>query len=412
MPSDRRHLYAFAGIGVLLFVPFIWFVTSSARRSAEGFSREFRVRRGTIDWHIAARGRVEGSTSQEIKLAARTFGRVKEIFVSDGDAVRKGQTVAVLENNDAKARVDQGQAALARARAALEKLMNGARPEERSAARAEMEETQAAADNARQNYERAQRLFGEGGVVSQSALDQAERDLKMSRARLESASQRYQLIMAPPRSEDVKAAEAEVALNRAQLAQAEDYFENTFIRSPVDGVVIKRFMNPGESISYESLYQPIVSVADTTRLMVRTEIDETDIGKVQVGQHAEIRCEAFPGRTFPGRLVRISGGLGKKKIQTDNPLEKQDVEVLESFIELEPGAPVRIGLRVDVYMPLAKKENVLMVPRRAVGLTDGVAQVRVRTAAGVAPRAVSLGAQDGVYIEIREGLDEGDVVVY
>ncbi len=412
MSSTQRNVYLLSALGVLLFAPLIWFVASNVRDSGRGFSREFRVRRGSIDWHLAARGRVEGSTSQEIKLAARTFGRLKEVTVADGDPVRKGQIVAVLENNDAKARVDQAQAVLARAKAALEKLQNGARPEERSAARAEMEEAQAAAENARQQHERVIRLFKEGGVVSQSALDQAERDSKMTQARFESARQRYQLVMAPPRHEDVAAARAEVELARAQLAQAEDYFDNTLVRSPVDGVVIKRFMNPGESISYESLNQPIVSVADTTRLTVRAEVDETDIGKIQVGQRAEIHCDAFPGQGFYGRVTRISGGLGKKKIQSDNPLEKVDTEVLETFVEVDRGSTLRVGLRVDVYVPLAKKENVLIVPRRAVEFGDGVASVRVRTAAGPRPQAVRLGVQDGVNIEVTEGLKEGDVVVY
>src|SRR3989304_1538669 len=130
MPFQRRNLYVFAGVVVLLSVPLILFVTSQIRRSANGLKREFRVPRGTIDSHFAARGRVEGATSQEIKLAARTFGRVLEVNVTDGDPVRKGQVVAVLENNDARARVDEARAAVARAQATLEKLLNGARPEE------------------------------------------------------------------------------------------------------------------------------------------------------------------------------------------------------------------------------------------------------------------------------------------
>jgi HlyD family secretion protein len=408
----RRNLYVTAGLAAIVFVPLILFVTSVVRRNTGSFAHEFRVRRGMIDLHYAARGRVEGSTSQEIKLAARTFGRLLEVGVQDGDPVHKGQVVAVLENNDAKAQVAEARAALARAEAAREKLLNGARPEERAAARADMHEAQAAAENARLDYERMQRLFRDGGVVSQAVLDRAERDWKMAQAKLDSARQRYELIMAPPRIEDVDAAWAEVALARARLAQAEDYYDNTFVRSPVDGVVVKRFMNPGESISYESLYQPIVTVADTTRLMVRAEVDETDIGKVRTGQRAEIRCDAFPAQTFHGRVTRISGGLGRKKIQTDNPLEKVDTEILETFVELDPGSPLRVGLRVDVNVPLERRENVLIVPRRAVELSDGVARVRVKTATGLRTQPVDLGAQDGLKAEITRGLQEGDVVVY
>jgi len=401
----------FAMLGVVLAVPLIMFVRSVSHNSS-GFANQARVSRGKIDSHIAARGRVEGATSQDIKLASRVVGRLKEVSVNDGDVIRKGQIVAVLENNDLLAQVDQSRANVMHAQAVLERLQNGARPEERAASRAAMNEAQAAADNALQNYQRSQRLFQKGGIISQSVLDQAERDWKMAQARLESAQQNYKLVMAPPRPEDVASAQAELQLARAQLAQAQDNYDNTFVHSPVEGVVVKRYMNPGESISYESLYQPIVSVSDTTHLRVRTEIDETDIGKIQIGQRATVRCDAFRGQTFYGHVVRISGGLGPKKIQTDNPTEKIDMDVLESFVEVDPGTPLRVGLRVDVYIELARKDDVLVIPLRAVEFQEGVATVHVKTSTGVQSRKVQLGAQDGLNIEVADGLREGEEVVY
>jgi HlyD family secretion protein len=393
MTKPHRNIYMFAMLGAVLLVPLLIFLRSNAHNSS-GFINQARVSRGNIHSHIAARGRVEGATSQEIKLASRVVGRLKEVPVNDGDPIRKGQIVAVLENDDLLAQVGQARANVLRAQAALEKLQNGARAEERAASRAAMDEAQAAADNARLNYQRSQKLFHEGGIISQSALDQAERDWKMAQARLESARENYKLVMAPPRPEDVAAAQAELELARAQLAQAQDNYDNTFVHSPVDGVVVKRYMNPGESISYESLYQPIVSVSDTTHLMVRTEIDETDVGKIRTGQRATIRCDAFRGQTFYGHVVRISGGLGPKKIQTDNPTEKIDMDVLESFVEV------------------ARKDNVLVIPLRAVELQEGVATVQVKSSTGVQSRKVQLGAQDGLNIEVAEGLREGDIVVY
>jgi ABC exporter DevB family membrane fusion protein len=411
MSKPNRNIYMFALLGVVLAVPLGMFV-HSFWRDPSGFTNQARVAYGKIDSHIAARGRVEGATSQEIKLASRVVGRLKEVSVNDGDPIHKGQVMAVLENNDLEAQVEQARANVGHAQAALERLQNGARSEERAASHAAMNEAQAAADNALQNYQRSQKLFHEGGIISQSVLDQAERDWKMAEARLDSAGQNYKLVMAPPRAEDVASAQAELNLARAQLAQAQDNYDNTFVRSPVDGVVVKRYMNPGESISYESLYQPIVSVSDTTHLMVRAEIDENDIGKIQLGQRASIRCDAFRGQTFYGHVVRISGGLGPKKIQTDNPTEKIDMDVLESFVELDPGSPLRVGLRVDVYIELVRKDKALVIPMRAVELQDGVATVHVRTSGGVQSRKVQLGAQDGLNIEVADGLHEGEEVVY
>ena len=115
MTKPRMNLYMFALLGAVFSVPLVLFLTSSARNSA-AYKNEVRVRRGRIDSHLAARGRVEGATSQEIKLASRVVGRLKEVTVSDGEPLRKGQIVAILENNDLRAQVEQARANVRRAR--------------------------------------------------------------------------------------------------------------------------------------------------------------------------------------------------------------------------------------------------------------------------------------------------------
>src|ERR1039458_7095317 len=99
MPKPHRNVYMFAALGAVLAVPLMVYIRSVMRDSS-GLKNQARVTRGCIDSHIAARGRVEGVSSQEIKLASRVVGRLKEVAVNDGDPVHKGQLIAVLENND------------------------------------------------------------------------------------------------------------------------------------------------------------------------------------------------------------------------------------------------------------------------------------------------------------------------
>ena len=406
MTTSQGKLLLATGLGIPLIVTMAFWLVASRGDPPVSLNSTFEVYRGTIDSHISAKGRVEGLHSQEIKLAARTFGRILEVFVSDGDSVRKNQVVAVLENEDSKARVQEARAQLARARAILDRLLAGARPEERKAQQARMIEAQALAKNAVQKHERVRKLFAAGGIVSRAVLDQAKQNRKAAMARLAS------LIMAPPRSEDLAATHADVQLANARLMGAQDHLDNTFVRSPVNGIVVKRFMNPGEAISYESLSRPILSVSDISKLMIRAEIDETDIGKIQLGQKARITADAFPGQSFAARVVRISGGMGKKEILTDNPLDKVDTEILETFLELEPDVPLRVGLRVDLHIQLKYKNQTLVVPIRAVVNEKGTANVRVRSAKGIKRREVQLGMHDGMMIEIVEGLNLGEIVVY
>ena len=372
-----------------------------------------RVSRGNIDSHIAARGRVEGATSQDIKLASRVVGRLKEVSVNDGDPIRKGQVVAVLENNDLLAQVEQARANVLHAQAALERLQNGARPEERAASRAAMNEAQAAADNARQNYAALAKALpgrrhyfaigsGPGGARREDGAGAA--GIGAAELQAGDGAARARRMWPPPRRN--------LNLARAQLAQAQDNYDNTFVRSPVDGVVVKRYMNPGESISYESLYQPIVSVSDTTHLMVRAEIDETDIGKIQIGQRASIRCDAFRGQTFTGTWCALAAAWARRRFRPTIPRKRSIWTFWKAFVEVDPGTPLRVGLRVDVYIELARKDDVLVIPLRAVEFQEGVATVNVRTPGGVEVRKVQLGAQDGLNIEVAEGLHEGEELVF
>src|SRR5580693_5432833 len=109
MPRPPRNVYMFALLGLVLAAPLVIFVRSLIHDPA-GFANQARVSRGSIDSHIAARGRVEGATSQDIKLASRVVGRLSQVSVNDGDPIRKGQVIAVLENNDLLAQVEQARA--------------------------------------------------------------------------------------------------------------------------------------------------------------------------------------------------------------------------------------------------------------------------------------------------------------
>jgi len=370
-----------------------------------------RVRRGTIDWRISANGRTEG-VSEEIRLSSKIPGRIQTISVEEGDRVKRGQILVILENDEYRARVEIERASLERAEAALRLLQEGAREEEKEQAKAAVEEARAIAENARASYARIKSLY-DRGVVSKDELDRADRELKTAEAKLASASQRYKQVLAGSRPEEISAAQADVRLARGRLAEAEANYENTILRSPIDGVVLKRFMRPGESIRFEMVGMPILSLTDDSRIMVRAEIDETDVAKVKIGQEAFVTAEAYRGETFTGKVVRIGGALGRKSIFSDNPTDKKDTEILEVLIELDPtsAARLKLGLRVDVTIQIVKKENVLLVPAKAVYRRQTEHCVKLKTEKGWIEKEVKIGARDEMNVEIVEGLTEGDIVL-
>jgi HlyD family secretion protein len=296
---------------------------------------------------VSAEGVVEAA-SEEVKVGATISGRIREVRVREGSQVHRGELVAVLDDGDYVARVASTRAQLAVSEAELRRLLAGARDEERQESEAQVREAEAGLQDAARDAERKRTLLQTGDVARADA-QRAERDLAMAQARLDAANERYKLLTAPPQAEDRAKAEANVALAGAQLAEAEAMLEKTCVRSPLDGIVLRRFLNPGEVLS-ERLDSPILSVGDNSSLRVRVDVDETDIAKVRVGQRGWVTAEAFGERKFPGAVIRVGKILGKKNVHSDAPDERVDTKTLEVMVKLDSALELVPGLRVDAWL--------------------------------------------------------------
>ncbi|MBI3952159.1 MAG: ATP-binding cassette domain-containing protein [Acidobacteria bacterium] len=210
-------------------------------------------------------------------------------------------------------------------------------------------EAEAVLANARAEMRRRQALYRDG-VIAREEADRAEREFEVAKSRYEAAVQRHALIDDQAREEDRSKAEAEVALARAELDEARARLEKTIIRSPITGLVLRKHLKTGESITVEAPDMPIVTVADDSIRRVRVDVDETDVSKIRLGQRAYVTADAYGSQQFWGRIVRIGQILGKKNIRTDEPTERVDSKVLETLIELDKGQELPLGLRVDAYI--------------------------------------------------------------
>ncbi len=301
---------------------------------------------------IAAPGRVEPG-SGVIELAVGLIGALKAVYVAEGDVIHRGQLLAELDNADQQARVDEAAASLRLREAELDKLMHGARPEQRREAAAQLDEAAASLALAQRELQRLLPLT-RSGVASRQSMDQTQSTLGVAAARHAAREAAAALINAPPRAEDVAMAQANLALARANLAEQRALLAKTQLRSPIDGIVLRRYLRPGEVISVQPP-TPILEVGDTTRLRVRAEIDETDVARIAVGQRAWATAEAYPSRRFGGVVSRVGRRLGHKTVDTGDPTEKLDTKILEVLIDLDPGVHPPVGLRTDVVVEPATK---------------------------------------------------------
>lgn len=296
---------------------------------------------------VAAPGIVE-PRSENIRIASQVGGKLLQVLVDEGDAVTQGQILAELVNDDFKARVASAEAELAAREADARLVENGARVEERRGAEADVRQAEADLAHAEADHARARQLFDEK-VISRAEMDRAEQAWRVSQARVESLRERHTLLDSASREEDRARAKAEVALARARLQEARAMLEKTIVRSPIDGVVLRRHAKAGESVSTQ-FDSPIVTLADRSAVRVRMDVDETDVARLHVGQAAYVTADAFGTRRFPGKVIRVGQLLGKKNVRTDEPTERVDQKVLETLVELEDGKDLPLGLRVRAYL--------------------------------------------------------------
>lgn len=298
---------------------------------------------------VAAPGRVEPVT-EDIRLGSELNGKLKEVLVEEGEHAHKGQVLAVLVNDDYRAEVESYTAQMASKEADLRKTVNGARREQRREAEASVKQAEAVFENARADMDRHQKLYQQG-VTAREDAEHYEREYKVAKAQYDAVAQHFKFVDEETREEDVSRATADLGLARAQLDGARARCEKTFLRAPIDGVLLRRYHRAGESVTNSAnVPDPVFSLGNRETLRVRVDVDETDVAKVRVGDRAYVTADAFGTKKFWGHVVRIGAELGRKNIRTDEPTERVDTKILETLVELDDARELPVGLRVDAFI--------------------------------------------------------------
>ena len=305
---------------------------------------------------VAGSGSVE-PVSQSIRLSSDLSGKLKSVKVEEGETIHKGQVLAQLENDDYAAQLASATAEVHEKEAMLRKVMNGAQSRERSQALASEHAAEAVMKNAEGNLERRQELF-DAGVISREEFERYAKEYNVAKDQYDESADHYSLINGNAREEDIAIAQANLELAKARLADAQASYQKTIVTSPIDGIVLGVHHRAGESVcSASASSDPILTIGDTRQLRVRVDIDETDVAKVEVGQKAYIKADAFGDEQFWGHVVEVGELLGPKTARTDEPSERVDRKFLQALVELQPGVHLPTGLRVDSFI-LSSPEQV------------------------------------------------------
>jgi HlyD family secretion protein len=238
----------------------------------------------------------------EIDVSPMQPARVVQVRVREGDTVRAGQVLAVLQQPTTEGQVPLGQARVSSAQARLHDLEAGARAPEVQRAEAEVRVRQAEAERSAREAERLA-VLQRAGAVSRQVLDDARAAAAVASAQRDAARENLRLVSQGARAGQVEAARAEVAGAEAALQSARETAGELTLVAPVDGVVLLRSAEAGEAVAAG---QPVITLGDPRRPWTRVYVGQAVLPSLRVGQTVTARLDAFPDRTFRGRIASLN----------------------------------------------------------------------------------------------------------
>lgn len=316
----------------------------------------------------------------EVVVSAQAAGELTQLNVDFGSYVAQGQVIGVIDQRDAKLKVEQAEATLKQTMARLG-IKEGARFDPQQAA--DVRVAKAALDWAKMDLDRQTRLV-ENGDIARSIYDQALTKYNSEQARYQAA---------------LDAVNQQLALaeqQRAALALAKKTISDTVVRAPITGAVKEKFAARG---TYLTPGGKIVSLVRINPLRLRADIPEYAAALVRTGQTMNLSVEAVPNRTFTGRVVRIGPSLN----------EQTRALTVEAEV-VNAGNVLRPGMFAKSQLITAPSATAIMVPQRAVAHVAGLTKIFVIENGKANERLVKTGDTDGEMIEIKEGLKEGEIV--
>ena len=392
--KSRRLIYI-VGAFVVLILVVVGLVAATRGSTKIDASKLAKVERGDLARNVVATGKIEPITKVEVK--SKASGIVQKLLTDYGETAKRGQVLAELDKQQILAQVNQQQASLEAAEAA-------ARAAEADLQRAKYDAEGPDVPMLKRAYERAQQM-AKDGVVSASALDDAQKNYELAvnkqalgKANMGSAAAK------------VRQSQAQVAQAKAQLEEKQEEYRNSTIIAPIDGMVLSRDVEVGDAVSsilvLGSSATLVMTLGDIREVYVKGKVDESDIGKVYIGQPARIKVESYKDRTFSGKVTKISP-MG---------VEKDNVTTFEVRVSIDNSkGELKSQMTANAEILLEEHKGILMLPEGALMYDkDRKASVEVpdpNAKDGRKKVPVTVGISNGSKTELLSGLKEGQQVI-
>lgn len=333
-----------------------------------------KIERGNVRNTVNATGTLQAVTT--VQVGSQVSGNIKALYVDFNSSVKKGQIVAQLDPSIFQAQVEQQRANLENARASLAaaqaRLLEAESAVENqragvSSARANLSALKAQRDDAQNNFNRMESLAN-SGIINQRELETARTTLQAAEARYNQATAQVQQAQVGEQQAakaglaqaqaSIKQSQAQVQQTQASLRLAEVNLSNTTIHSPIDGVVVSRNVDVGQTVAASLSAPTLFTIAnDLTQMQVIANIDQADIGVINSSNRINFTVDAFPGQNFSGTISQIRL----------NPQNVQNVVTYNVVIDVSnPELKLKPGMTANLTVTIAERPNVLKVPNAAL----------------------------------------------
>ncbi len=367
------------GGGALLLVGLVVGGVLWSRRGVVAVQTD-KVTKQELSSIVTASGQIRPLTTNFASVNANTFGKITDIYVKEGDQVRKGQLLLRTESVQQEADVDAQEAALRTARADVSAAEAAVQSSSASlkTAQADLQTAQANFTRAKDDYARAQELLNDK-LIAQQLYDQRRNDYEVAQANLQAAEARVAQSKAQLQqiTYNLDMARARVAQNRAALTRVQDLRAKTLYTSPLDGIITNLPVHEGENVVpgiQNSVGSLLFQVSDLSVITAEVKVDETDIVNVKLGQSAEVTIDAFRDKAYKGEVTEIGQSAigrttGQTVGQTSSGTATEEAKDFKVVVTVEdPPAGLRPGLSTTARITTATRQNAVTVPIQALAI--------------------------------------------
>lgn len=416
-PPAWARRYIIGGIALVVVLG----ISTLAYRAFSSDTPEVEVVRASADTSANDIGGIVLSATgyivahHTINVNSKVTGRLAWIGVEKGDRVKEGQVLVRLEDEEFRAAYVQAQGAVGNARAYLEELQHGSRPEEIQQAQHNLDEARATLANDKLTLDRTKELAA-NGVVSRQQLDDATAKFDSDQQRVNSLEKVFQLAKIGPRLEEVARAQGALMQAQGQLDYAKSQLDATVIRAPVTGTILDRTAEKGELITAQFASAAaggpqgsVVSLADLDDLQVELDIAQADFARLSPNQKGIVTTDAYPDKQYDGQIAQISPEANRQKatvqvkVQVLNPGKYPDVQ-------LRPEMNATVRFLANETPKNTKDPAGVFVPSTAIRDKDGKKIVFIAYNGKAVSREIHVTSQraDGALVD---GLVGGENVI-